>query len=118
MVDQRIRLISDADEAKTLGVNVGDQVREYVWPQTAFEAPTELPPEVYGVHDASLGELVLLQPPLEFSDRELDAATLAYVAVRYSGAEAWRTSFPEAWRETRKRIHAALIAAAAVRPSA
>jgi hypothetical protein len=117
MVDQRIRLISDADEAKTLGVNVGDQVREYVWPAVPTH-PAELPPEVYGVHDASLGELVVLQPPLEFSDRELDAATLAYVAVRYSGAEAWRTSFPEAWRETRKRIHAALIAAAAVRPSA
>jgi len=104
-------MITDADEAKALGVRVGDQVREYVWPETS----PELPPEVYGVHDASLGELVLLQPPLEFSDRELDAATLAYVAIRYPGAEAWRTSFPEAWLETRKRIHAALIAAAAVR---
>lgn len=106
MVDQRIRLISDADEAKALGVRVGDQVREYVWPQTI--AP--IPDRYDGPSDT-----VLLQPPLEFSDRELDAATLAYVAVRYPGAEAWRKSFPEAWLETRKRIHAALIAAAAVR---
>ena len=114
MTDQRVRLVTDADEAKALGVKVGDQVREYVWPQV-YDGPRELPPEVYGVHDASLGELVVLQPPLEFSDRELDAATLAYVAVRYPGADAWRTSFPAAWLETRKRIHAALIAAAAVR---
>lgn len=105
MTDQRIRLITDPDEAKALGVRVGDQVREYVWPKTALELPE--PPIA--------SDAVLLQPPLEFSDRELDAATLAYVAVRYPGAEAWRKAFPESWLETRKRIHAALIAAAAVR---
>jgi hypothetical protein len=49
------------------------------------------------------------------TDAELDAATEAYVAARWPNVEEWRERFPEAWRETRIKMHAALMAAATVR---
>jgi hypothetical protein len=49
------------------------------------------------------------------TDAELDAATDAYVCQRWPNAEEWRERFPEAWRETRIKMRAALIAAATVR---
>lgn len=55
--------------------------------------------------------------PTEISDAELDAATLAYIGGRYEKPEEWRKRFPAAWLETRVRVHAALLAAAAVRTS-
>jgi hypothetical protein len=103
MTDQRIRLITDANEASRLGVRVGDHVREPD-PVPSFASIFPPPGENYdGPSDTVI------------TDRQLDAATLAYVSQRYPNVETWRTAFPEAWRETRKRIHAALIAAAAVR---
>jgi hypothetical protein len=53
----------------------------------------------------------------EITDAELDAATLAYVGQRYQNPEEWRERFPEAWRDTRVKMQAALIAAAMVRAS-
>ena len=49
------------------------------------------------------------------SDAELDAATDAYVRQRWPNVEEWRERFPEAWRDTRIKMHAALIAAAKVK---
>lgn len=62
----------------------------------------------------------------DITDTELEAATLAYVGQRYAKAganvgshytkpEEWRERFPQAWLETRDRMRAALLAAAAVR---
>jgi len=49
------------------------------------------------------------------TDAEIDAATLAYVAARWTKADEWRRDHPQAWIETRERIAKALEAAAAVR---
>jgi hypothetical protein len=111
MNDQRIRLVTDQAEADELGIRVGDHVR------VPDPEPVFVP---FGdtVNPRSLGEPEPepIKGTIEFSDRELDAATLAYVATRYPvGAEEWRKRFPAAWLETRVRIHAALLAAAAVR---
>ena len=54
----------------------------------------------------------------ETTDEELDAAAEAYVRQRWPHVKVWREQFPDAWRETRIRIHAALIAAALVRVQA
>lgn len=102
MTDQRIRLITDANEASRLGVRVGDHVR---MPDPVPSFASIFPPT---------GESYDGPSDTVISDRALDAATLAYVGGRYHNADEWRQRFPEAWRETRKRIHAALIAAAAV----
>jgi hypothetical protein len=56
--------------------------------------------------------------PIDITDAELDAATDAYVRQRWPNVEEWRERFPEAWRDTRIKMHAALMAAAKVRASA
>jgi hypothetical protein len=73
-------------------------------------------------HNPILDDMLALPPspaePIAITDAELDAATLAYMDVRYpGGAEAWRKAWPTAWRELRDRMRFALLAAAAVRAS-
>lgn len=46
---------------------------------------------------------------------EVDAATEAYVMLRWPQTKEWRKAYPQAWNETRERIKVALEAAAAVR---
>jgi hypothetical protein len=101
---ERIRLITDQAEAKSLGLRVGDQVRE----------PDPVPP--FASIFPPPGESYDGQTDAVITDAMLDAATLAYVGQRYANPEEWRERFPGAWDETRIRVHAALLAADAVRP--
>jgi hypothetical protein len=51
----------------------------------------------------------------EIIDAELDAATNAYVGMRWPDVADWRERYPQAWNEIRANMNAALIAAARVR---
>jgi hypothetical protein len=106
MNDPRIRLITDQAEAEQLGVRVGDHVRAHD-PEPVLTFGSIFPPA---------GESYDGQTDAVITDAMLDAATLAYVGQRYANPEEWRERFPGAWNETRIRVHAALLAADAVRP--
>jgi hypothetical protein len=49
-----------------------------------------------------------------FTDKQIDAATAAYVASRWKDAATWRANFPLQWAEIRERMKLALEATRAV----
>lgn len=111
-MDDRIRLITDEDEAKALGVRVGDHVRI-----RKPDAPFMLVPAA-AEPDTTPSTITAGDATPIVTDEELEAASLAYVQARFAGeACQWRRSFPEAWRELTERMRVALIAAAGVRAS-